>query len=41
MAIVEAAQEQGVIRRAQFTVAGLITALISGAAMYFVGGWTR
>ena len=40
-AVIEAAQEQGVIRRAQFTVAGLITALVAGVAMYFVGRWAR
>lgn len=40
-ALVEAAQEQGMIRRAQFTVAGLIVSLVAGAAMYFVGRWAR
>jgi hypothetical protein len=41
LVIVEAEQEQGIIRRAQFTVAGLIVSLIAGAAMYFVGRWAR
>jgi chromosome segregation ATPase len=40
-ALVEAAQEQGMIRRAQFTVAGLIVSLLAGAVMFFVGRWAR
>lgn len=39
--VIKVAQDQAVVTRSSFTIAGLVISLIAGAAMYFVGRWAR